>query len=249
MSCTSKYSYAADHLAKTTAHPIHFHEHMACPVINPDIGVSLEYCHLIQVPDKYIWVKALANDFGRLAQGVKDIIPTGNSTIFFIHPNEIPAHKKVTYSRLVLDIRPLKEEKYRVRITVGGDKLDFCGDASSVTAYLATVKILLNSVVSTKGAKFTTAIFFQILELILVNDFLRNHIQFHLHVLWVWQKRGIEKSFISAVVNFSPFVETTLSRRSFTVAREAVTDEASPQKSNLSPPTVMRTRYFSSSRV
>ena len=56
-----------------------------------------------------------------------------------------------------MDIRPLKEEKYHVRITVGGDKLNFCGDASSVAAYLATVKILLNSVVSTKGAKFTTA--------------------------------------------------------------------------------------------
>ena len=64
---------------------------------------------------------------------------------------------KVTNGRLVVDIRPLKEEKYRVRITVGGDKLDFCGNASSVAASLATVKILLNSVVYTKGEKFTTA--------------------------------------------------------------------------------------------
>ena len=35
--------------------------------------------------------------------------------------------------------------------------MDFCGDASSVAASLATVKLLLNSVVSTKGAKFTKA--------------------------------------------------------------------------------------------
>ena len=35
--------------------------------------------------------------------------------------------------------------------------MHFCGDASSVAASLATVKLLLNSVVSTKGAKFTTA--------------------------------------------------------------------------------------------
>ena len=41
MSCTSKYSYAAEHLAKTPAHPIHLKEHMASPVINPDTGVSL----------------------------------------------------------------------------------------------------------------------------------------------------------------------------------------------------------------
>ena len=56
-----------------------------------------------------------------------------------------------------MDIRPLKDEKYRVRITVGGDKLDFCGDASSMTASVATLKILLNSEVSTKDAIFTTA--------------------------------------------------------------------------------------------
>ena len=123
----------------------------------PRNGASLEYRHLIQIPDKDIWVKSLANYFGRLAQGVKDRIPTGNSTIFFIHPNEIPAHKKLTYGRLVVDIWPLKDEKYCVRITVGGDKLDFCGDASSVAASLATVKLLLKSVVSTKDAIFTTA--------------------------------------------------------------------------------------------
>ena len=97
MACARKYSYATEKLAKTPAHPIHFKENMDCPVINPDTGVSLEYRHLIQDPDKDIWVKSLANDFGSLAQGVKDRMPTGNSTIFFIHPSEIPAHKKVTY--------------------------------------------------------------------------------------------------------------------------------------------------------
>ena len=96
MACTRKYSYAGAHLAQTPAHPIYFHEHMACPIIKPDTGASLEYRHLIHGPDKDIWVKALANDFGRLAQGVKTRMPTGNSTIFFIHPSEIPAHKKVT---------------------------------------------------------------------------------------------------------------------------------------------------------
>ena len=109
MACTSKYSYATEQLGKIPVHPIPFKPHMACPVINPDTGVSLEYRHLIQGQDKDIRVKALANDFGRLAQGVKGRMPTVNSTIFFIHPSEIPSHKKVTYGRLVVDIRPLKE--------------------------------------------------------------------------------------------------------------------------------------------
>ena len=84
-------------------------------------------------------------------------MPTGNSTTFFVHPSEIPAHKKVTYGRLVVDIQPLKDEKYRVGINIGSDQLDFCGYASSVADSLATVKLLLNSVVSTKDAIFTTA--------------------------------------------------------------------------------------------
>ena len=86
-----------------------------------------------QCPDKDIWVKALANDFGRLAQGIKDRMPTGNIKIFFIHPIEIPAHKKVTYGRLVVDIRPLKEEKYRVRITFGGDNFSYFKGLMSTT--------------------------------------------------------------------------------------------------------------------
>ena len=109
MACNRRYSYAANHLAKTPAHPIHFEEHTACPVINPDNVVSLEYRHLIQGSDKDIWVKDLANDFRRLAQGVKYIMPTGNSTIFLIHPIEISTHKKVTYGCLVVEIRPMKE--------------------------------------------------------------------------------------------------------------------------------------------
>ena len=61
MACTRKYSYATEQLVKTPAHPIHFKQHMACPVINPDTGVSLEYRLLTQGPDKDIWVKALAD--------------------------------------------------------------------------------------------------------------------------------------------------------------------------------------------
>ena len=98
---------------------------MACPVIDPSTGTSLEYRHLMRGPDKIIWERAFANDLGRLAQGIGKRMPSGNNTIFFTHPCDIPLHKKVTYGRLVVDIRLLKEEKIRVRLTVGGDKLDF----------------------------------------------------------------------------------------------------------------------------
>ena len=77
-------------------------------------------------------------------------------------PNEwrnsfiIPIHKKVTYASMVCNYRPLKEEKYRVRITVGGDRLPYHDDAGSPAADLLETKILINSTISDakKGARF-----------------------------------------------------------------------------------------------
>ena len=59
---------------------------------------------------------------------------------------------------MVCDYRPLKKETHRVRLTVGGDKLDYNFDAASPAASLIDTKLLLNSVISdsAKGAKFMT---------------------------------------------------------------------------------------------
>ena len=58
-----------------------------------------------------------------------------------------------------MDFRPLKTDPFRVRITVGGDKLPFHGDAGSPATELTKTKILLNSVISDadKGARFLSA--------------------------------------------------------------------------------------------
>ena len=83
-------------------------------------GQLLEYRHLVRGPDAKIWKKAFANDLGRLAQGVGTRMRTGTNTVFFVHPSKIPEGKKVTYAKLVADLRPLKEETHRVRVTIGG---------------------------------------------------------------------------------------------------------------------------------
>ena len=54
----------------------------------------------------------------------------------------------------MLDYRPLKEEKYRVRITVGGDKLEYPDDVGSPTTNLLDTKVLIKR---EKGARFMTA--------------------------------------------------------------------------------------------
>jgi hypothetical protein len=60
----------------------------------------------------------------------------------------------VTYGSFVVDIKDHKEEKKRIRLTVGGDQIEYPGDKSTRTAGLTTSNILINSVISTLGAKF-----------------------------------------------------------------------------------------------
>ena len=67
--------------------------------------------------------KSLANEFGRLSQGVRNRIE-GTNTMYFIPKEEVPFKtKKVTYPKIVCDIRPNKAETHRTRIKVGGKLL------------------------------------------------------------------------------------------------------------------------------
>jgi hypothetical protein len=61
---------------------------------------------------------------------------------------------QTTYGSFVVDIKEHKEERERSRLTVGGDQIEYSGDKSTRTGGLTTAKILINSVISTKGAIF-----------------------------------------------------------------------------------------------
>jgi hypothetical protein len=127
-------------------------------VLDKESGELMEYKHLVANP-KYrtIWTQAYGKELGRLAQGLPNIVD-GTDTIKFIHKHDVPTErfKDVTYGRLVTSFRPEKEDPYRVRLTVGGNRIHFPGDCGTPTVDMLTVKILLNSVISTKGAKFMT---------------------------------------------------------------------------------------------
>jgi hypothetical protein len=53
---------------------------------------------------------------------------------------------------MVCDYKPHKIVKERVRLTVGGDRLDYSGDVATSTADITTFKILINSTLSTEDA-------------------------------------------------------------------------------------------------
>jgi hypothetical protein len=53
----------------------------------------------------------------------------------------------------VCDHKPDKAEKERVRLTVGGDRLDYSGEVATSTADITTFKILINITLSTEQAE------------------------------------------------------------------------------------------------
>ena len=119
-------------------------------------GELLEYRHLIKRPEyKEAWGHSFGNEIGRLAQGMPGR-NKGTNTLFFIHKHDVPPDrwKDMTYARIVCNVRPQKAETNRTRLTMGGDKINVPMDCGTPTANLLTVKLLLNSVVSTPGAKF-----------------------------------------------------------------------------------------------
>ena len=100
----------------------------------------------------------MTKELGRLAQGFDGT--KGTETIFFMSHDEIrriPSDRTVTYARIVVDYRPQKEDPNRVRITVGGNLINFPGKLTTRTADLSTSKILWNSTLSTPDAKYVCA--------------------------------------------------------------------------------------------
>jgi hypothetical protein len=87
------------------------------------------------------------------AQGVGGRV-TGTNTIFFIQKDHVPIdrRKDVMYGSFVCEFKPNKEEKHRTRLTAGGERINYPEDVGSPTAGMTLVKILLNSVISTKDA-------------------------------------------------------------------------------------------------
>jgi hypothetical protein len=95
-----------------------------------------------------LWKRGFSNEVGRIFQVIRNV--PGTNTCFFVELKNIPKDRQITYGKIVCDYKPHKKEKERVRITVGGNRLDCSGDAATSTADITTFKILINSTLSTK---------------------------------------------------------------------------------------------------
>ena len=124
--------------------------------MDKDSNKILNYQQLLQHPNyNKAWTKSSANEFGRLTNSVGSRI-TGTKTMCFIHKHEITKNqcKDVTYGSFTCSIRNKKDEPNRTRFTVDRDKINYPGDVATPKAEMLDAKILFNSIVSTRGAKF-----------------------------------------------------------------------------------------------
>ena len=128
--------------------------HCINAVLDAATGKLLEYRDLLKGPDRDKWYNGCSKEFARLCNGREADDTKGTNTIFFIKPGDLPEGKKPTYLRICANYRPQKEDPYRVRFTVGGNLIDYPGETYTPTADLTTAKLLLNSVISTEGARF-----------------------------------------------------------------------------------------------
>ena len=78
---------------------------------------------LLAGPHSSTWWTALANELGRLTNDVHGRVRATN-TIHVILWSDIPSDRQITYANFICEYGPYKSELYRIRLTVGGDRLD-----------------------------------------------------------------------------------------------------------------------------
>ncbi len=134
-------------------------EHLAMPMVHPTTGDTISsYKKLMNNPATMeTWQTAFGKDFGGIAQGDIKTGQKGTNAIFVMTHAEIlriPADRTITYARVVVDFRPQKADPHCIRITAGGNLINYPGELTTRTADLITSKLMWNSVLSTEGAKY-----------------------------------------------------------------------------------------------
>jgi hypothetical protein len=125
-------------------------------VMDKDTGKLLYYRQLNSLKYKKAWSLSAANKFGQQANGIGGRIKNPTNTIKFISQHKVPAdrRKDVRYRQSVCLVRPEKAEPNQMQFMVGGNRINYPGKVATPTAEMIVAKMLFNSVISTKGARF-----------------------------------------------------------------------------------------------
>ena len=136
------------------------------PVLNETSGQSLQYRQLREHPKfAHIWNTSYANELGQLCQviekGSKGPIQQrveGTNTFRLIKFAGIPQdwRHEICHSMVLCEVKPHKEDPNRTRITVAGSQICYPGDVGTPTGSLDLVKLIINSVLSCRNARFVS---------------------------------------------------------------------------------------------
>jgi hypothetical protein len=114
-----------------------------------DNNKKLNMSTALASPEATIWLQKHGEEISRLFD---------SETIRLCHRRDMPPGTKPTYYNPQVRTKMKDGQlQYRVRGTIGGNHIHYEGDTAAHTASMQLIKILLNSVVSTPGAKFMTA--------------------------------------------------------------------------------------------
>ena len=114
-------------------------------------GRPLTYQRAIAGPDRALWEAAHVAEIDRLHD-------TG--TMSFFACSTMPRDRRASYMNPQVKIKTRTDEtvEYRVRDTYGGNISDYTGPTSADVAHLTTIKLFLNSVVSSDAEWMTVDI-------------------------------------------------------------------------------------------
>ena len=141
-------------------HPDAYQQDMARALLTADTtrlnlspnGQPLTYRAAKEGPDAAYWEQAEQEEFDRLVL---------TETMRPVHLADIPSERRadITYynPQVKEKLNEEQEKIFRVRGTLGGDRLNYPFDVTARTADLDAVKILIHSVVSDDGGKYMTA--------------------------------------------------------------------------------------------
>jgi hypothetical protein len=127
----------------------------------PTKGVApISLKSVLKGPDRDLWLIALSTELNKLLDSKTAAGDNATAVMTPIQPSDLPQGRKVAYYNPQVKLKILIDGmiQRRCRGTYGGNVSDYTGDKSAVVADIATVKLLLNMVVSSKGAyKLTVA--------------------------------------------------------------------------------------------
>jgi hypothetical protein len=172
-------------------------EHYAMPMIHPVTGeiISSYKCLMNGPATAEVWMMVFGKDIGGMSQGNNRTSQKGTNAMFVMLPSDvpnIPKNRVVTYVRVVVDHCPPKADPNRIRITAGGNLINYPGKLTTQTADITTAKLLWNSVLSTPGAKYMTLDIKNFYLSAPLDQFEYMHIPFALFPPWIIEQYALK---------------------------------------------------------